>query len=70
VWCVHQFLGYLLRPAVFAKIEEATHTATASALYLFAESVERTPSLYPPPEVFDRGEWPRTFDPAACAAAS
>ena len=28
------------------------------------ESVRRTPSLYPPPEVFARGEWPRTLDSA------
>jgi spermidine/putrescine transport system substrate-binding protein len=62
----HQFLDYLLRPAVSAKIVEATRTATANAAALdfLPESVRRTPSLYPPPEVFDRGEWPRTLDPA------
>ena len=62
----HQFLDYLLRPAVSAKIVEATRTATANAaaLDLLPESVRRTPSLYPPPEIFDRGEWPRTLDPA------
>jgi spermidine/putrescine transport system substrate-binding protein len=62
----HQFLDYQLRPAVSAKIVESTRTATAnaSARDLLPEPVRRTPSLYPPPEVFDRGEWPRTLDPA------
>jgi spermidine/putrescine transport system substrate-binding protein len=63
----HQFLDYLLRPAVSAKIVEATRTATANAAALdfLPESVRRTPTLYPPPEVFDRGEWPSTLDPAS-----
>lgn len=62
----HQFLDYLLRPAVSAKIVEATRTATANgaALALLPEAVRATPSLYPPPEVFARGEWPRTLDSA------
>ena len=60
----HQFLDFLLRPAVSAKIVEATRTATANgaALALLPEAVRRTPSLYPPPDVFARGEWPRTLD--------
>jgi spermidine/putrescine-binding protein len=62
----HRFLDYLLRPAVSAKIVESTRTATAnaSALDLLPESVRSTPSLYPAREIFDRGEWPRTLDPA------
>jgi spermidine/putrescine transport system substrate-binding protein len=62
----HQFLDYLLRPAVSAKIVESTRTATANgaALELLPESVRNTPSLYPPRDVFERGEWPRTLDPA------
>jgi spermidine/putrescine transport system substrate-binding protein len=62
----HRFLDYLLRPAVSAKIVESTRTAAAnaSALDLLPESVRSTPSLYPPREIFDRGEWPRTLDPA------
>jgi spermidine/putrescine transport system substrate-binding protein len=62
----HQFLDYLLRPAVSAKIVESTRTATANAAALdfLPESVRRTPSLYPPPEIFDRGEWPNTLDAA------
>ena len=63
----HQFLDYLLRPAVSAEIVEATRTATANgaALDLLPEAVRNTPALYPPPEIFDRGEWPRTLAPAA-----
>lgn len=62
----HQFLDYLLRPAVSAKIVEATRTATANgaALELLPEAVRRTPSLYPPPETFARGEWPQPLDGA------
>jgi spermidine/putrescine transport system substrate-binding protein len=62
----HQFLDYLLRPAVSAKIVESTRTATANgaALDFLPESVRNTPSLYPPREIFERGEWPRTLDPA------
>jgi spermidine/putrescine transport system substrate-binding protein len=62
----HQFLNYLLRPEVSAKIVTATRTATANgrALDLLPESVRRTPGLYPPPEVYERGEWPNTLDPA------
>ena len=58
--------AYLRRPAVSAKIVESNRTATAnaSALDLVPESVRRTPSLYPPREIFDCGEWPRTLDPA------
>ncbi len=63
----HQFLDYLLRPQVSAQIVEATKTATANgaAQDLLPESVRRNPTLYPPPEVFARGEWPHTLPPAA-----
>ena len=63
----HQFLDFLLRPAVSAQIVQATRTATANgaARDLLPESVRRTQSLYPAPEVFERGEWPRALDPAS-----
>jgi spermidine/putrescine transport system substrate-binding protein len=62
----HQFLDYLLRPDVSAKIVEATKTATANgaARALLPEAVRENPTLYPPPEIFARGEWPRTLPPA------
>ena len=60
------FLDYLLRPQVSARIVEAARTATANgaALALLPESLRLHPALYPPPEVFARGEWPRTLPPA------
>jgi spermidine/putrescine-binding protein len=63
----HQFLDYLLRPSVSAKIVEATKTATANgaARALLPEGVRDNPTLYPPAEIFDRGEWPRPLPPAA-----
>ncbi len=62
----HQFLDYLLRPAVSARIVDATKTATpnAAARQLLPEADRNNPALYPPPEVFERGEWPRTLPPA------
>jgi spermidine/putrescine transport system substrate-binding protein len=63
----HQFLDYLLRPAVSAEIVEATRTATANgaARNLLPPSVRDNPVLYPPSDVVVRGEWPRTLPPAA-----
>jgi spermidine/putrescine transport system substrate-binding protein len=61
----HQFLDYLLRPKVSAQIVESTKTATANgaAKELLPEQVRTNPVLYPPGEVFSRGEWPRTLPP-------
>jgi len=63
----HQFLDYLLRPDVSARIVEATKSATANgaARALLPEAVRTNPVLYPPAETYDRGEWPRTLPPAA-----
>jgi spermidine/putrescine transport system substrate-binding protein len=63
----HQFLDYLLRPAVSARIVEVTRTATANgaARALLPAEARDNPVLYPPPEVLARGEWPRTPPPAA-----
>jgi spermidine/putrescine transport system substrate-binding protein len=60
----HEFIDYLLRPAVSAKIVEATRTATANsaALDLLTPAVRQTASLYPPPDVYSRGEWPQAMD--------
>jgi spermidine/putrescine-binding protein len=62
----HQFLNYLLRPQVSARIVEATKTATANraARDLLTEPVRGNPVLYPPAAIFERGEWPRTLPPA------
>jgi spermidine/putrescine transport system substrate-binding protein len=63
----HQFLDYLLRPAVAAAIVTSTRTATANraAIALLPESVRGSPTLYPPAEVLRRGEW---FEPLPTAA--
>jgi spermidine/putrescine transport system substrate-binding protein len=63
----HEFLNYLLRPKVSAQIVEATRTATANAAArdLLPPSVRANPVLYPPPEIYNRGEWPRPMPPAA-----
>jgi spermidine/putrescine transport system substrate-binding protein len=55
----HQFLNYLLRPEVSARIAAAMRTATpnAAARRLLPEAVRHNPTLYPPPETLARGEW-------------
>lgn len=62
----HDFLNYLLRPEVSAAIVEATKTATANlaAQAILPETSRKNPTLYPPPEVLERAEWPRTLPPA------
>jgi spermidine/putrescine-binding protein len=59
----HQFLDYLLRPKVSARIVEATKTATANgaALELLPDAVRNNPTLYPSADIFARGEWPHTL---------
>lgn len=63
----HQFLDYLLRPHVSAAIAQSTRTATANgaAHDLLPEDTRNNPTLYPPPEIFRRGEWPTTPPPSA-----
>ncbi len=61
----HEFLNYLLRPDVSARIVQATKTATANraAWSLLPEAVRTNPVLYPPADVYARGEWPQTLPP-------
>jgi spermidine/putrescine transport system substrate-binding protein len=61
----HQFLDYLLRAPVAAAAAKFTSTATANgaAQALLPEHMRINPTLYPPAEVFQRGEWPRSFPP-------
>ena len=59
--------GLPAAPASLRQIVEATRTATANAAAL--DAAARSPSAairvsIRPPEVFDRGEWPRTLAPA------
>ena len=55
----HQFIDYLLRPRVVAEIVMAVKTATANALgkALLPEALRNNATLFPPAEIFRRGEW-------------
>ena len=61
----HQFLNYLLRPEVAAASADYTRVATANgaAKPLLPEATRNSPTLYPPPDVFERGEWPQALSP-------
>lgn len=55
----HEFLNYLLRPEVSARIAQAVTTATpnAAARALLPPEIREDAILYPPPETLARGEW-------------
>jgi spermidine/putrescine transport system substrate-binding protein len=59
----HKFLDYVLRPQVSAAVVEYTRTATANgaAHDILPDADRNNPTMYPPPEVFERGEWPGTL---------
>lgn len=61
----HKFIDYLLRPQVVADIVIAVKTATANAAAkaLLPESLRRNTTLFPAPEVFERGEWSQALPP-------
>jgi spermidine/putrescine transport system substrate-binding protein len=63
----HEFLNYLLRPKVAARIAEAARTASANgaAREFMNEATRNNPVLYPPPEVLQRGEWFAPMTPEA-----
>jgi len=63
----HKFIDYLLRPKVSADIAAYTKTATANGAgqALLPPSVRDNPTVYPPPEIFARGDWPGTLPAAA-----
>jgi spermidine/putrescine-binding protein len=60
VQLAHQFIDFLLRPAVARSIVRSTRTAAANA-----EAREDNAVLYPPAGVLARGEW---FEPLPAAA--
>lgn len=62
----HQFLNYLLRPQVSAGVVQYTKTATANgaSLSLLPEATRNSATLYPPADIYERGEWPRALPPA------
>lgn len=63
----HQFLDYLLRPEVAAVSADYTRVATANgpARNLLPAATRNSPTLYPPPEILERGEWPKALPPDA-----
>ncbi|HXF26117.1 MAG TPA: spermidine/putrescine ABC transporter substrate-binding protein [Bryobacteraceae bacterium] len=63
----HQFLNYLLRPHIAAAIalEMRTATVNAAARALLPEKDRNNATLYPGPEILQRGEWFRAMPPAA-----
>jgi spermidine/putrescine transport system substrate-binding protein len=62
-----EFLNYLLRPAVNARIAESMRTATANgaARALLSPATRENRTLYPEPEVMARAEWFETVTPEA-----
>ena len=48
----HQFIDYLLRPDVSARIADAEQTATCNR-----SGARDNPVLYPPPEILARADW-------------
>jgi spermidine/putrescine transport system substrate-binding protein len=61
----HEFINYLLRPAVSSAIAVACGTATANgaAMQLLPEAMRRNATLYPGPETLSRGQWFETLTP-------
>jgi len=57
----------LLRLEVAAASATYTRVATANgvAKALLPNSTRESPTLYPPPSVFERGEWPQALTPEA-----
>ena len=63
----HRFIDFLLRPDIAAANALAARTTTtnAGARRLFPPEFRDNPTLYPAPDVIQRGEWARTLPPAA-----
>ena len=55
----HRWIDYLLRPEVSASIVETTRTATCNgaAYQRLAPALRADAVLYPPADIFERGEW-------------
>ena len=62
----HRFIDHLLRAEVSAAVVVATRTATANgaARALLPQELRNSPTLYPPPQTLQRGEWFETLPPA------
>jgi spermidine/putrescine-binding protein len=62
----HEFVDYLLRPEVSARVAATmkTSTANAGALRHLPVELRRQAALYPGPDVLARGEWFEALQPA------
>jgi spermidine/putrescine transport system substrate-binding protein len=62
----HEFINFLLRPEIAAANALAARTTTtnAGARKILPADFRNNPTLYPSPDVLERGEWARTVDPA------
>jgi spermidine/putrescine transport system substrate-binding protein len=67
VEAAHQFLDYLLRPQVSARIAIAAETATAdlAARALLPPEIRQSRTLYPDPDTMKRAVWPPPLPSAA-----
>ncbi|MBM3785861.1 MAG: spermidine/putrescine ABC transporter substrate-binding protein [Acidobacteria bacterium] len=63
----HEFLNYLLEPAVSARVAETMRTATANAAArpLLTQATRDNATLYPPPGILARAEWFAPISPEA-----
>jgi spermidine/putrescine-binding protein len=63
----HEFLDYILRPKVSARIAIAAETATAdsAARALLPPEIGQSRTLYPDAETMKRGVWPPPLPSAA-----
>jgi spermidine/putrescine transport system substrate-binding protein len=62
----HEFINYLLRPAVAMAIVATAKTATANGRVqgMLPAALRDNPAVFPPADVFQRGEWAATLPPA------
>jgi spermidine/putrescine-binding protein len=67
VEAAHQFIDYILRPPVSARISIAADTATAdgAARALLPAETRNSPTLYPDADVMKRAVWPPPLPTAA-----
>lgn len=63
----HDWINYLLRPRVSARVADSMRTATANlaAKRILPPATRDNPTLYPPPEVMARAEWFATLSASA-----
>jgi spermidine/putrescine transport system substrate-binding protein len=63
----HDWINYLLRPEVSARVADSMRTATANlaAKQILPAATRDNPTLYPPPDIMERAEWFATMSSSA-----